>query len=104
MIVDDISVSKNNITINNLIMHMPYVNQRWKGFSLEIKGRTILPNDCITLCAIDAKSEKNRKKVLEALDGIEISIQFYDIYDNEYKCTKILNSKFFNSHFKYRAE
>ncbi len=78
LIIDSIQVKKNGEMRNNLITFMPKLNQYWKGYSLEIAGRDLMPSDEVVLCAIYPKCQRNRDKVLTALYNVEITVIYHN--------------------------
>lgn len=83
--IDSISVKKNGEVRDNLITFMPKLNQNWKGFSLEIRNRNVLPNEEIVLCAINPKTEEIFEKMITTLYGIEIIVKYSDVYGKKHK-------------------
>lgn len=81
MTIDELSVKSRGEVRENLITLLPKVDQLWNGFSLDIKGRTILPEREVVLCAIDPETPAIRKRITRALEGIEITVRFHDVYD-----------------------
>lgn len=105
MIIDKISVRKGRAERDNLIEFMPKVDQMWNGFSLEIEGRAILPNQELVLCAIDPKSDAIHQKILDALMDIEIDLYFHDAYNQIQRVKKKLSyPKVFVEDFGYIAK
>ena len=106
LVIKSIDVSKIDIHRDNLIEFMPKVKQLWEAFSLEIRGRAVLPDHEITLCAIDPSSQEIRDQVLTAIADINVNVVFHDSYGRKGKATKtLLGSKIFiNDGFGYRAK
>ncbi len=106
MIIDSVTVFKNDIERHNLIEFMPKVNQLWNGFSLEIKKRAILPDHELVLCAIDPESKEIRDQILSALADITITVTYHNIYGKTKQKSKTLSycKTFLDNNFGYRAK
>lgn len=106
LVIDHIDVTNGHEHKNNLIELLPKVDQLWKGFSMEICGRAIMPDHEVRLCAIEPETYEIRTQILQAISNITISVDYHDSYGKKYKVTKALTwSKLFLSNsFGYRAE
>ena len=97
LIIDSVEVRKNGITKNDLISFMPRLKQYWRGYSLEISGRDLLPNEEVVLCAICPKNHFARVKVLRALADIEICVTYHSGHSK--KKRKISKQLVYPHHF-----
>lgn len=106
LVIDHIDVYNSSEHKDNLIELLPQVDQLWKGFSLEICGRAIMPDHEVRLCAIEPETPETRTKILEAISDITISLTYHDSYGKKYKLEKKLtwSAMFLNNTFGYRAE
>ena len=106
LVIDQIDVFNGHEHKDNLIEFMPTVNQFWKGFSLEICGRAIMPDHEICLCAIEPNSTEIRDQLLRAISTITIVVNYHDSYGKKYNVKKELtwSKLFLEGSLGYRAE